>query len=273
VADTFDAITSERPYRAAGSQKHALDILAAEAGVQLDANAVAAFQHDYSARRSVAWYAFAAAAVQRAATALQSVISNLGVGGASVAALAPALGAAGVLAVSPGLFRVSHAAQPSTGSLALLQPLHSSGEASVGAGGQTQARGGQPTGSRGVAPHVRAGLGPVAGHRRSARGGSPLAGAPATTAVGARENSGRSVGGQGGGSSSPEAPTSSPLPPVPGLPRVPAPSQVPPVTVPSVTTPSVGTPAITTPSVTTPTVSVPGATVPSVTIPPVTLRP
>ena len=44
VADTFDAITSERPYRPASSQKKALDVLSAEAGAQLDANAVAAFR-------------------------------------------------------------------------------------------------------------------------------------------------------------------------------------------------------------------------------------
>lgn len=53
VADTFDAITSDRPYRPARSQKHALDILSAEAGAQLDAGAVAAFEQGYCARRSV----------------------------------------------------------------------------------------------------------------------------------------------------------------------------------------------------------------------------
>jgi len=34
------------PYRAAGSQKHALKVLSVEAGAQLDADAVAAFEHD-----------------------------------------------------------------------------------------------------------------------------------------------------------------------------------------------------------------------------------
>ena len=43
VADTFDALTSDRAYRAAGSQERARDVLAAEAGSQLDADAVAAF--------------------------------------------------------------------------------------------------------------------------------------------------------------------------------------------------------------------------------------
>ena len=58
VADTFDAITSSRAYRPACVQKRALDILSEEAGSQLDAVAVAAFFRQYSARRSVAWFAF-----------------------------------------------------------------------------------------------------------------------------------------------------------------------------------------------------------------------
>jgi HD-GYP domain-containing protein (c-di-GMP phosphodiesterase class II) len=43
VADTFDALTSDRAYRRAGSLHRALDVLSAQAGTQLDANAVAAF--------------------------------------------------------------------------------------------------------------------------------------------------------------------------------------------------------------------------------------
>jgi putative nucleotidyltransferase with HDIG domain len=56
VADTFDAITSTRPYRAGGSHKLALDILRKEAGSQLDPAAVGAFLDYYSGRRSVAWW-------------------------------------------------------------------------------------------------------------------------------------------------------------------------------------------------------------------------
>ena len=43
VADTFDAITSVRPYRPRRAHKQALDILAAEQGLQLDREAVRAF--------------------------------------------------------------------------------------------------------------------------------------------------------------------------------------------------------------------------------------
>ena len=56
VADTFDAITSTRPYRAGARHKKALDTLRREAGAQLDPDAVAAFLRYYSGRRSVAWW-------------------------------------------------------------------------------------------------------------------------------------------------------------------------------------------------------------------------
>jgi putative nucleotidyltransferase with HDIG domain len=42
VADVFDALTSERPYRPALSRDHALDYLASEAGTTLDPEVVAA---------------------------------------------------------------------------------------------------------------------------------------------------------------------------------------------------------------------------------------
>ena len=53
VADTFDAITSTRAYREPRTHKQALQILQQEAGIQLDATAVAAFVSYYAARRSV----------------------------------------------------------------------------------------------------------------------------------------------------------------------------------------------------------------------------
>jgi putative nucleotidyltransferase with HDIG domain len=43
VADTFDALTSLRPYRPAMRHREALELLGAEAGTQLDPAAVAAF--------------------------------------------------------------------------------------------------------------------------------------------------------------------------------------------------------------------------------------
>lgn len=57
VADTFDAVTSKRPYRPATRHKDALALLAAEAGTQLDPEAVRAFRRYYSGHRPVALWA------------------------------------------------------------------------------------------------------------------------------------------------------------------------------------------------------------------------
>jgi putative nucleotidyltransferase with HDIG domain len=54
VADTFDAITSKRPYRGASNHKKGMAILIKEAGTQLDPAAVRAFRSHYSGRRGIA---------------------------------------------------------------------------------------------------------------------------------------------------------------------------------------------------------------------------
>jgi putative nucleotidyltransferase with HDIG domain len=54
VADTFDAVTSKRPYRGASSHKKGMAILSKEAGSQLDPEAVRAFRSHYSGLRGVA---------------------------------------------------------------------------------------------------------------------------------------------------------------------------------------------------------------------------
>ncbi len=102
VADTFDAITSSRAYRRAGTQKQALDVLSAGAGTQLDADAVAAFRLRYSGRRSVGWLAVATAVSQRAFAALGTASQSFGAGAGGVTSLLPALGAAGLLGLSAG---------------------------------------------------------------------------------------------------------------------------------------------------------------------------
>ena len=68
VADTFDAITSTRPYRPSRSHKQAIDILSKESGTQLDASVVAAFLACYAARRPVARSAFASAVAEDTAS-------------------------------------------------------------------------------------------------------------------------------------------------------------------------------------------------------------
>ncbi|MGH2762196.1 MAG: HD-GYP domain-containing protein, partial [Thermoleophilaceae bacterium] len=96
VADTFDALTSNRAYRAGCRHKQALDVIRAEAGRQLDPAAVTAFVSYYSGRRVLPWWSAVAAVPSRLAAWALSGIQ----GGAPVGGLA-ALGAAFV--VSAGL--------------------------------------------------------------------------------------------------------------------------------------------------------------------------
>jgi putative nucleotidyltransferase with HDIG domain len=114
VADTFDAITSERPYRRAKPHKLAMDILRRESGPQLDPAAVNAFTSVYFASRPLG-------AVVALANSADRLLSNVGarlLGGARVAGLAAAaagLGTVGLAhrsAVSPGLPLSAHAAAP-----------------------------------------------------------------------------------------------------------------------------------------------------------------
>jgi putative nucleotidyltransferase with HDIG domain len=65
VADTFDAMTSSRPYRSAAPHKRAMDTLVAESPVRLDARAVAAFRAYYTGERKVPVSAFLTTAPQR----------------------------------------------------------------------------------------------------------------------------------------------------------------------------------------------------------------
>jgi hypothetical protein len=123
VADTFDAITCDRAYRTAGSQKRALDVLSQTAGSQLDGDAVAAFRGGYGARRSVAWLALAAVVPERILAGLQTGLSGFGPSAAALTSLVPALGAAGLLGVSGAVHRgvpiAGHAQRP-----AALTELH-----------------------------------------------------------------------------------------------------------------------------------------------------
>ncbi len=66
VVDTYDAITSSRPYRAAAPHKRAIDVLREEAGVRLDPDAVNAFLTSYSGKRSLALWAMLMVVPQRA---------------------------------------------------------------------------------------------------------------------------------------------------------------------------------------------------------------
>jgi HD-GYP domain-containing protein (c-di-GMP phosphodiesterase class II) len=98
VADTFDAITSSRPYRAAGRHKNAIEVLKQGAGTQLDSDAVAAFRSYYTGRRSsLAWSAVVAGAPQRLIGWLGGLFQ-----GAGPAPLAKGLSAVGATALIGG---------------------------------------------------------------------------------------------------------------------------------------------------------------------------
>ena len=92
VADTFDAITSNRTYRRASHHKRALDVLASEAGKQLDGDAVAAFRGYYRGQRTVALSALIAAAPQRFLSWLGGASPAIGAGAASATSLLIGLG-------------------------------------------------------------------------------------------------------------------------------------------------------------------------------------
>jgi hypothetical protein len=81
VADTFDAITSTRPYRPASPHKKAIDTLRHESGTRLDPAVVRAFCSHYAGRRPIFLWASVAGLPER-------VVSWLGGSLASVASAA-----------------------------------------------------------------------------------------------------------------------------------------------------------------------------------------
>jgi putative nucleotidyltransferase with HDIG domain len=164
VADTFDAISSNRAYRSARTHKKALDILAGEAGSRLDGAVVAAFAQTYTARRPAARLAFVSAGAQRVLAWVQASSSTVALGGAGIAPLVPAVGAAGLLALAHG----SH------------------DRALAGAGQRSQARSGR------VNTLVAF---PLAGPPRRAPVGRPGIGkgVPAPAPAGSRETSGAPI--------------------------------------------------------------------------------
>jgi HD-GYP domain-containing protein (c-di-GMP phosphodiesterase class II) len=105
VADTFDAITSARPYRSATPHARALAVIGDEAGEQLDPEVARAFISCYSDRRGAALWAGLAAIPRQLAGRLSTSPAELsGVVAAAVTAplvvVAAALGSAAMPARS-----------------------------------------------------------------------------------------------------------------------------------------------------------------------------
>ena len=98
VADTFDATSSQRPYREAKPYKVSLDILNGEAGHRLDPTVVDAFVRYYSGRRSFKWWAVSSVAPAHLRELGLLVAQRLGVAGLANAAVVGAT----VVALTPG---------------------------------------------------------------------------------------------------------------------------------------------------------------------------
>ena len=87
VADTFDATSSQRPYRDARPHKEAMDILKRESKERLDPVVVDAFTGYYSGRRAMKWWAvgsIAPAHLRELALVMMQRIGTAGVANAAV---------------------------------------------------------------------------------------------------------------------------------------------------------------------------------------------
>jgi putative nucleotidyltransferase with HDIG domain len=259
VADTFDALTSTRAYRRSTSHKQALSILAAEAGTQLDSDAVAAFLRHYSASRPAALVAALTSGGERLLGALGGATAGLGSGAGAVGAAAAA---AAVLALGPALEPISSHAiavrattQPVAAALPVLPSARSRNAQRTTSSAPSHGRR-SPATERDHAPARRPSPRPAAS--TSATAASPATSHAAPTADTPAADP----------SHTPAATASSPQVSTPvaavgpvRLPAAPAASSPADVKLPAVTTP-----AVTVPAITTPVASAPAVTVPTVTI-------
>ncbi len=192
VADTFDAITSARPYRPARSHKKAIDILKYEAGIQLDPAVVRAFCSLYSGRRPLALWA--------TLTSLPAqLFSWIGGGIASVASVAQVAAVSAVAAVGTATV-TSPPARPVAGQSAAQRAAAKVGPAGATGVARSTAAAGKPGAQRASrAPRTRGGARNAGGHPSttstapSAAAQSPAgvlstpAGSPAPGAFGGRQ--------------------------------------------------------------------------------------
>ena len=107
VADTFDAITSSRSYRAAAAHKTAIDVLHEEAGERLDSAVVRAFCGQYAGRRPVAIWATIAGLPERVASWLSTSTAGLA-SAAKVMAVAAIVGSTAATSSSLAQPAASH---------------------------------------------------------------------------------------------------------------------------------------------------------------------
>jgi putative nucleotidyltransferase with HDIG domain len=276
VADTFDAMTSSRPYRTACRHKKALDVLAKEAGAQLDPAPVAAFMRYYSGKRLVGWTALAAAAPQRLGAWLGGVLQNVGAGIAPAVQGLAAVGAAAVIGAGLG------GGAESTSAKVARQRLVQTAEASDPGRRNSENRGAASGERDRRAPDSADDRGPRERRPRAQRegtngtdrggGGNGSPGADGGGGGNGSPGGGGGNGSPGGGDGSPGGGGGTTTPPGSGGgtddsgPSI----TLPDVEVPKVEAPSVEVGPISTPEVETPPVEVPKVEVPSVELGPIT---
>jgi putative nucleotidyltransferase with HDIG domain len=237
VADTFDAMTSSRPYRGACKHKKALDVLSEEAGSQLDPDAVAAFRRYYSGKGPVAWSAFVVTTPQRLAGWIGGLFQGLGAGVAPLAQGITAIGVAALVGASLG--------DPAAPATAVVETAaHHSARQD---GGSTSAAASTSAAGQKASERAKRGSEPD----RDPQGGS--GGPPGGGAKGAPTGSDTpATGGNGepsrrdpsGGGSQGESPSQGGSGPKGGLPTDEGPSAVPNVDVPTVEVPNVEVPKV-----------------------------
>jgi|GEM_PF-2420991 len=213
VADTFDAITSARPYRAASAHSKAIDILREEAGTRLDPDVVKAFCGHYAGNRPLAAWSFLAGLPERFVTWLSS-------SAASVASAAKVVAVAAI--VGTGAVGATVAARPAHASRHRSAPALASAASSTyiaDAVPVAQAAGSSATGSASAAAHRRSA-------RAHGRGAAPVkhasASAPAQSTVAQASTPAASTPAGVAGSTSTTAPGSSPTGPTGTPPAAPA---------------------------------------------------
>ncbi|MGH2978766.1 MAG: HD domain-containing phosphohydrolase [Solirubrobacterales bacterium] len=236
VADSFDAMTSSRAYRAARKHGDAIKILKAEAGKQLDGEAVDAFLSYYVGRKSVKWWGVLVSAPQRVVELFGVAIHSAG--SASIAQGVAAVAATAVIGSSlGGQMARPDAAGADRGSTV---PLALAASYSEGKRGPQTADGEATSERNGTAGSARPGSKPsrpqdparndktpgTGGHHGEAAAEGPKAHPDLPAKGGGKDDSAPSSGGEsetGRTPRTPSAPTrEAPSRPVPATPTTPA---------------------------------------------------
>ena len=201
VADTFDALTSTRPYRPGCRHKKALDIMREEAGTQLDPRAVGAFLRYYTGRRGLPRWAALAEAPPRLAGWLAGAAQGVSVAplGGGAAALGATFLVSGAL-LAPITGQIAARADATVGDAAEIVSVRASEDARRDGGGSEAATGAAAT-LRGDADGGSGGRAKAQRRAAATPGGSSDGdGAPVAPGGGAGGGSGGGSSGGGGGS-------------------------------------------------------------------------